>query len=64
MARPWEDVNNKMLAENIGRFPNARLIDWKATAAAHPQAFYNDGVHLKPSGVGIYVDLLSGSALQ
>jgi len=64
VARPWEDVNNKMLAENIGRFPNARLVDWKATAAAHPQAFYNDGVHLKPSGVGIYVDLLSGSALQ
>ncbi|MEX0791097.1 MAG: acyltransferase family protein, partial [Actinomycetota bacterium] len=61
VARPWEEINNRMLAENIGRFPNARLVDWKATATAHPEAFYNDGVHLKPSGVGIYVDLLSNS---
>ena len=61
VARPWEEVNNRMLAENVGRFPNARLVDWKSTATAHPEAFYKDGVHLKPSGVAIYVDLLSGS---
>ncbi len=59
--RPWEEVNNKMLSENIGRFPNARLVDWNGAASANPEAFYNDGVHLKPSGVGMYVDLLSGS---
>ncbi len=61
VARPWEEVNNRMLAENVGRFPNATLIDWKGTANAHPEAFYKDGVHLKPSGVSLYVDLLSGS---
>jgi peptidoglycan/LPS O-acetylase OafA/YrhL len=61
VARPWEEINNRMLAENVGRFPNARLVDWKSTATAHPEAFYKDGVHLKPSGIGIYVDLLSGS---
>jgi peptidoglycan/LPS O-acetylase OafA/YrhL len=61
VARPWEEVNNKMLEENIGRFPNAKLVDWKGTASAHPEAFYKDGVHLRPSGVGMYVDLLSGS---
>jgi peptidoglycan/LPS O-acetylase OafA/YrhL len=61
VARPWEEINNRMLAENIGRFPNAKLVDWKTTASAHPEVFYNDGVHLKPSGIGIYVDLLSGS---
>lgn len=61
VARPWEEINNRMLAENIGRFPNAKLVDWKGTASAHPEAFYNDGVHLKPSGIGMYVDLLSGS---
>ncbi|CAN5843990.1 acyltransferase family protein [soil metagenome] len=64
VARPWEEINNRMLAENIGRFPNAKLVDWKGTAAAHPEAFYNDGVHLKPSGVGMYVDLLSGSVTE
>ena len=43
---------------NIGRFPNAKLVDWKGTASAHPEAFYKDGVHLRPSAVGMYVDLL------
>ena len=61
VARPWEDVNNRMLAENIGRYPNAKLVDWKALASAHPEVFYKDGVHLRPGGVGMYVDLLSGS---
>lgn len=61
VARPWEEVNNRMLEENIGRFPNAKLVDWKGTASAYPEAFYKDGVHLRPSGVGMYVDLLSRS---
>lgn len=61
VARPWEEVNNRMLSENIGRYPNAKLIDWKAVATANPNAFYKDGVHLRPSGIGVYVDLLSGS---
>ncbi|HEX2052803.1 MAG TPA: acyltransferase family protein [Actinomycetota bacterium] len=61
VARPWESVNNQLLAENIGRYPNARLVDWKAAATAHPEVFYKDGVHLRPTGVGVYVDLLSGS---
>lgn len=61
VARPWEEINNRMLAENIGRYPNARLVDWKGAASSHPEVFYKDGVHLKPSGVGVYVDLLTGS---
>ncbi|HEX2148631.1 MAG TPA: acyltransferase family protein [Actinomycetota bacterium] len=61
VARPWEEINNRMLSENIGRFPNARLVDWKRTASEHPEAFYKDGVHLRPSGIGMYVDLLTGS---
>jgi hypothetical protein len=61
VARPWEEINNRMLSENIGRFPNAKLVDWKRTASEHPEAFYKDGVHLRPSGIGLYVDLLTGS---
>jgi peptidoglycan/LPS O-acetylase OafA/YrhL len=61
VARPWEEINNRMLSENIGRFPNAKLVDWKGIASAHPEAFYKDGVHLRPSAVGMYVDLLMGS---
>lgn len=59
VARPWEEVNNSMLAGNIERFPNASLIDWKAEASARPDMFYRDGVHLRPSGVGVYVELLA-----
>jgi hypothetical protein len=61
VARPWEEINNRMLSENVGRFPNAKLVDWKGTASAHPEAFYKDGVHLRPSAVSMYVDLLMGS---
>ncbi len=63
VARPWEEVNNRMLSENVGRFPNATLVDWKSTATAHPEAFYNDGVHLRPGGISLYVDLLSGNVV-
>lgn len=63
VARPWESVNNKLLAENVGRWPNVKLVDWTAVANANPEAFYKDGAHLKPSGVRLYVDLLSRSVL-
>lgn len=64
VARPWESVNNNTLAENIQRWPNAKLIDWNGVANSNPEVFYKDGVHLKPRGVNLYVDLLSGSVLQ
>ncbi|MGQ0679402.1 MAG: acyltransferase family protein [Actinomycetota bacterium] len=61
VARPWESVNNQLLADNIARWPNARLVDWSSAAHAHPEAFYRDGVHLRPKGIQLYVDLLTGS---
>jgi peptidoglycan/LPS O-acetylase OafA/YrhL len=64
VARPWESFNNKLLAENIGRWSNAKLLDWNGLADAHPEAFYKDGVHLKPTGMRLYVELLSGSVLS
>lgn len=59
VARPWESFNNQLLADNVGRWANARLVDWSSAANAHPEIFYKDGVHLRPSGVTLYVDLLS-----
>jgi peptidoglycan/LPS O-acetylase OafA/YrhL len=64
VARPWENFNNKLLSENVARWPNAKLLDWNGLADAHPEAFYKDGVHLKPTGMRLYVDLLSGSVLS
>ncbi|MEX2553280.1 MAG: acyltransferase family protein [Actinomycetota bacterium] len=64
VARPWESFNNQLLAENVGRWPNTELLDWNGLANAHPEAFYKDGVHLKPTGMRLYVELLSGSVLS
>jgi hypothetical protein len=64
VARPWESFNNRLLSENVGRWSNVKLLDWNGIASAHPEAFYKDGVHLKPSGMKLYVELLSGSVLS
>lgn len=64
VARPWEQLNNKLLADNIGRWPNARLVDWYGVANGRPEVFYKDGVHLQPGGVKLYVDLLSENVLR
>ncbi|MGN0240231.1 MAG: hypothetical protein ACI4CS_00950 [Candidatus Weimeria sp.] len=29
---------------------NLRILDWPAAAKGHPEWFYHDGIHLKPSG--------------
>ncbi|MEX2588396.1 MAG: acyltransferase family protein, partial [Actinomycetota bacterium] len=63
VSRPWESLNNELLAANIDRWPNASLIDWKAVATQHPEMFYSDGVHLRPGGLGLYVEMIAGQVL-
>lgn len=63
VGRPWEAVNNKLMADNVGRWPNASLLDWKGLATGNPQAFYTDGVHLRPNGVKLYVEFLRSRVL-
>lgn len=64
VARPWESLNNELLAANIDRWPNASLIDWKRVASEHPEIFYSDGVHLRPEGIGLYVEMIAGQVLD
>ena len=40
--------NNAMLADEVGRYPNAVLVDWQAEGAGHPELFGEDGIHLTP----------------
>jgi hypothetical protein len=40
--------NNAMLADEVGRYPNAVLVDWQAEGAGHPEFFEEDGIHLTP----------------
>ncbi len=55
---PWVDSVNTTITE-IGReFPNVQIVDWYGASAGKDQYFYNDDVHLKPSGSRYFTALL------
>jgi peptidoglycan/LPS O-acetylase OafA/YrhL len=54
--RPWRDGNNALVAEIAKQYPAVTLIDWRAISAGHPEYFAPDGIHLVPTGVGVYVE--------
>jgi peptidoglycan/LPS O-acetylase OafA/YrhL len=58
VPRPWEEVNNSVLAEGVPRAHNAVLVDWNAVGSAHPELFTPDGVHLKPAGMHVFAQLV------
>ena len=58
VPRTWEAPNNEVLAEGTGQYPNAVLVDWYAASAAHPEYFWDDGIHLRPEGAKVYADLI------
>ena len=58
VPRPWEEHNNDLYAAGVPRFANAVLVDWHAIGESSPDAFVDDGVHMTPDGVGLYLDLL------
>ena len=59
--RAWQDVNNDVLSSVASRSPNAVLIDWYAIASAHPEAFYDDGLHLTPTGIRLFTSAVLGA---
>jgi len=58
VPRDWQENNNQMLAEDVGRYPNARLIDWYAQSEDQPQYFWDDGLHLRLEGSFVYTALI------
>jgi hypothetical protein len=60
-GRAWEQPNNAMLSQNIGKYANARLVDWRGTSAGHPEYFWNDGIHLRPEGAYAYALLIAAN---
>lgn len=54
-----EATVNAFLAENVARYPNARLADWKAFADPNRAWFYKDGIHLKPEGAKQYAAFIA-----
>jgi peptidoglycan/LPS O-acetylase OafA/YrhL len=55
VPRSWEAGVNATLAAEIPKYPNARILDWKAVAT-DPSIFYEDGIHLRPSGAAFYAE--------
>jgi peptidoglycan/LPS O-acetylase OafA/YrhL len=61
VPRTWEGPNNTVLTEGVKRYPNAVLVDWRSTAADHPEYFWGDGIHLRPEGAQVYADLIAAA---
>jgi hypothetical protein len=61
VPRPWEDEVNQVLADGVKKYPNAKLIDWHDIAAAHPEFFWDDGIHLRPEGAAFYAQLIASN---
>jgi len=58
VPRPWEGPNNAMMAEGVRRWPNTVLVDWHRHGAANPQLFGDDGTHMGPTGVSVFVEMI------
>jgi lysophospholipase L1-like esterase len=54
VPRPWEQEVNDTLAAGVKRYKNAVLLDWHGYGSAHPEFFYDDGIHLRPEGAAAY----------
>jgi hypothetical protein len=58
VPRRWEQIDNDVLAANVAKYPNMKLIDWHSIGNAHPEYFYQDGIHLNPTGQRAYAALV------
>jgi len=58
VPKPWESTVNSTLSSVLKSYPKASLIDWYSESRGHDEYFYDDGVHLRPVGAGIYSNLI------
>jgi hypothetical protein len=58
VPRRWEQGDNDVIAANVAKHPNSVLIDWHNIGGAHPEYFYEDGIHLRPDGARAYAELI------
>ena len=55
--------NNRVIRDEIGRYPNAVLADWQQVSNAHREYFWKDGTHLRPIGEKAYAELIASYAI-
>jgi hypothetical protein len=61
VTKPWEPDVNRVLAEQVPTYPNARLLDWWGESAMHGDWFYGDKTHLNPAGATAYALLVAAA---
>lgn len=61
VPRPWEDHTNLVLAQQVPKYPNARLVDWHAATGDRPELFQPDGYHPKPDAAALFARLVAGA---
>jgi peptidoglycan/LPS O-acetylase OafA/YrhL len=61
VPRGWEAPNNQLLFQEVPRYPNARLIDWRTASEGHGDWFYSDGIHLRPEGRRAYAFIITAA---
>jgi peptidoglycan/LPS O-acetylase OafA/YrhL len=61
VPRPWQNLDNAILAQAVHANGKVDLVDWNAAASAHPQWLWDDGVHLRTAGARQYTDLIAAA---
>ena len=58
-VRPYYPAVNQFVAGLQDEYPNLRVGDWNAVAAAHPEGLSGDGLHLNGTGADLMSDLVA-----
>ena len=58
VERPWQGPVNVFLKEQVGKYPNAILIDWYQISAKKSDYFAKDGVHPSKTGAQVYRQMI------
>lgn len=59
--RQWETPNNTVLSAGVKRYPQITLVDWRGATEDQPDLFWEDGIHLRPEGRRLYVELIAAA---
>ena len=59
VPRTWEEHTNLVLAQQVPRYPNARLVDWYGAASARRELFRGDGYHPTADGAALFASLIA-----
>ena len=58
VPRVWEAEVNQTLRDSAKRWPNMKVLDWRAYAGCHDDWFVNDGFHLTTPGQHAYANFM------